>query len=142
MHSQSVLQRIFDKAFNQGNLAVIDELVAPDGISHHLSWGTPANRMGLKQLIAMFRTGFPDLHFTLEDEIIQADRVAAHLTLRGTHKGLFLGNSPTSKVISVKVMIYARIENDQVIENYILIDQMGILQQLGLIPPPRPMAPL
>jgi len=105
-----------------------------------LSWGMPANRMGLKQLIAMFRTAFPDLNCTVQDEIIQGDKVAAHWTMRGTHKGLFLGNSPTSKFISVKGLIYARIENEQVIENYILIDQMGILQQLGLVPPPRPMA--
>ena len=137
VHGKSIIHRIFDQAFNQGNLAIVDELVAPNGISHHLSWGTPANRIGLKQLIAMFRTAFPDLHCTLEDEIIQADKVAAHLTIRGTHKGLFLGNSPTSKPISVKGLIYARIENDQVIENYILIDQMGMLQHLGLVPPPR-----
>jgi steroid delta-isomerase-like uncharacterized protein len=137
---KSFVHRILDEAFNQGNLAILDELIAPDGISHHLSWGTPANRMGLKQLIAMFRTAFPDLNCTVQDEIIQGDKVAAHWTMRGTHKGLFLGNSPTSKSISVMGLIYARIENDQVIENYILIDQMGILQQLGLVPPPRPMA--
>jgi len=137
---KSIIRRVLDEAFNQGDLAVVDELVAPNGISHHLSWGTPANRTGLKQLIAMFRTAFPDLHCTIEDEIIQGDKTAAHWTMRGTHKGLFLGNSPTSKSISVKGLIYARIENDQVIENYILIDQMGILQQLGLVPPPRPMA--
>src|SRR6266540_4569195 len=93
---KSIVHRILDEAFNQGNLAVVDELVAPNGISHHLSWGTPANRMGLKQLIAMFRTAFPDLHCTLEDEIIQDNKVAAHWTMRGTHKGLFLGNSPTN----------------------------------------------
>ncbi len=131
-----------DEAFNQGNLAVVDELVAPDGISHHLSWGIPANRMGLKQLIAMFRTAFPDLHCTIEDEIIQGDKVAAHWTMRGTHKGPFLGNPPTSKPIAAQGLIYARIENDQVIENWILVDQMGVLQQLGLVPPPLPRSSL
>ena len=137
MHSQSVLQRIFDQAFNQGDLAAIDELVAPDGISHHLSWGIPANRTGLKQLIAMLRTGFPDLQCTIEDEIIENDKIAAHWTMRGTHKGLFLGNSPTNKPILVQGLIYARIDNNQLIENWTMIDQMGVLQQLGLVPPPR-----
>ena len=137
MQSQSVLQRIFDKAFNQGNLAAVDELVAPDGISHQLSWGIPANRMGLKQLIAMLRTAFPDLLCTIEDEIIEGDKIAAHWTMRGTHKGLFLGNSPTNKPILVQGLIYARIENNQIIENWTMIDQMGVLQQLGLVPPPR-----
>jgi steroid delta-isomerase-like uncharacterized protein len=137
MHSQSVLQGIFDKAFNQGNLAAIDELVAPDGISHHLSWGMPANRLGFKQWIAMLRTAFPDLQCTIEDEIIEGDKTAAHWTMRGTHQGLFLGNSPTNKPILVQGLIYARIENNQIIENWTMIDQMGVLQQLGLVPPPR-----
>lgn len=131
------MQHIFEDAFNQGNLAAIDQLIAPDGISHHLSWGMPANRMGLKQLIAMLRTAFPDLHCTIEDQIIKGDKIAAHWTMRGTHKGLFLGNSPTNKPILVQGLIYARIENNQIIENWTVIDQMGVLQQLGLVPPPR-----
>jgi len=56
--------------------------------------------------------------------------------MRGTHKGQFLGNSPTSRPIVVQGLIYARIENEQVIESWIMIDQMSVLQQLGLIPPP------
>ena len=134
---KSIIRRILDEAFNQGNLAIVDELVAPDSISHHMSWGMPANRMGLKQLIAMLRTAFPDLRCTVEDEINQDDKAAAHWKMRGTHRGQFLGNPPTSKPIVVQGLIYARIENSQVIESWILIDQMGVLQQLGLVPPPR-----
>jgi predicted ester cyclase len=115
----------------------VDELVAPDGISHHLSWGVPANRMVLKQWIAMFRTAFPDLHCSIEDQIIQGHRIAAQWTMRGTHTGLFLGNSPTNKSIVAQGLIYVRIKNEQVIESWIMIDQMGMLQQLGLVPPPR-----
>jgi len=136
IQSKSIIQQIFDEAFNQGNLAIVDELVAPNGVSHHLSWGTPANRMGLKQLVAMFRTAFPDLLCTIEDEIIQDDKIAVCWTMRGTHKGRFLGNSPTSNPIVAEGFIYACIREGQVIENWIMIDQMSILQQLGLVPPP------
>jgi len=139
---KSIVRRVLEEAFNQGNLTIVDELVAADGISHHSSWGTPANRMGLKQLIAMFRTAFPDLSCIVEDELNQGDKVAAHWTMRGTHKGGFLGNSPTNKPILVQGLIYARIEEHQVVENWILVDELGLLQQLGLIPPPRPMANL
>lgn len=137
MESRSIIRHIFDEAFNQGNLAIVDELVAPNGISHHLSWGMPTNRMGFKQLIALFRTAFPDLHCTMEDEIIRDDKIAARWTMCGTHKGLFLGNAPTGKSIAVQGLIYARIENGQVIETWTMIDQMGVLQQLGMVPPPR-----
>ena len=115
----------------------MDELVAAEGVSHHLSWGTPASRTGLKQWIAMFRTAFPDLQCSVEDEISQGDRIAAHWIMRGTHKGLFLGNSPTDRPVVVQGIIYARIENGQVVENWTMIDQMGVLQQLGLVPPLR-----
>ena len=142
VQGKSIIRRVLDEAFNQGNLAIVDELVAPNGISHHLSWGTPANRMGLKQLIAMFRTAFPDLSCTMEDEINQDDKVAAHWKMRGTHTGLFLGNPPTSKPIVVQGLMYVRIENLQIIECWIMIDQMGMLQQLGLVPPPRSTAGL
>lgn len=136
VQSKFIIRRVFDEAFNRGNLTIVDELVAPNGVSHHLSWGTPANRMGLKQLIAMFRTAFPDLTCTIEDEIQEDDKVAAHWTMRGTHKGQFIGNPPTSRSITVQGLIYARIENRQVMESWIMIDQMSVLQQLGLVPPP------
>ena len=137
MQSQSILHRIFDAAFNQGNLTAIDELVSHKSITHTTNWGMPAGRIGLKQLIATLRTAFPDLHCTLEDEIIQGDKVAAHWTMQGTHKGLFLGNSPTNKPVVVQGLIYVRVENGQIIENWTMIDQLGVLQQLGLVPPPR-----
>jgi len=136
MQNLSILHRIFDKAFNQGNLTAIDELVSHKSITHTSSWGMPAGRIGLKQLIAMLRTAFPDLHCTIDDEIIQGDKVAAHWTMHGIHKGSFLGNPPTRKPIIVQGLIYARIENDQVVENWIQVDEMGMLQQLGLVPPP------
>jgi steroid delta-isomerase-like uncharacterized protein len=136
IHGKSIIRRVLDEAFNQGNLTIVDELVAPNGISHHSSWGTPANRMGLKQLIAMLRTAFPNLSCTVEDEITQDNKVAAHWKIRGTQTGIFLGNPPTSKPIVVEGLIYVCIENEQIIESWLMIDQMSVLQQLGLIPPP------
>jgi len=136
VQGKSIIHRVLDEAFTQGNLAVVDELVAPNGISHHSSWGTPANRMGLKQLIAMLRTAFPNLSCTVEDEITQDNKVAAHWKIRGTQKGIFLGNPPTSKPIVVEGLIYVCIENEQIIESWLMIDQMSVLQQLGLVPPP------
>jgi steroid delta-isomerase-like uncharacterized protein len=135
IHGKSIIRRVLDEAFNQGNLTIVDELVAPNGISHHSSWGTPANRMGLKQLMAMLRMAFPDLSCTVEDEITQDNKVAAHWKIRGTQTGIFLGNPPTSKPIVVEGLIYVCIENEQIIESWLMIDQMSVLQQLGLVPP-------
>ncbi len=132
----SLIRRMFAIAFNQGSFAVVDESVAPDGVTYTPTWGMPHTREGLKRLIAMLRSAFPDLHCTVEDEISQGDKVAAHWTMRGTHTGLFLGNRPTNRPIAVQAMIFARTENGQIAEGWALLDQMGMLQQLGIIPPP------
>jgi hypothetical protein len=87
--TNSPIRRIVEQAFNQGVLTVVDELLAPDGITHIPSWGIPHTREGLKQLIALFRSAFPDMRCIVEDEISVGDRVAAHWMLRGTQTGLF-----------------------------------------------------
>ena len=134
--SDSLIRRIFEEAFNQGDLAVVDEVLTPDHLAHNAFGGAPNGPQGLKWLIAMFRTAFPDLHCTVEDEIRVADQFAAHWTMRGTHNGSFLGNPPTGRPVVVQGIIFARTENGQMVEDWTLIDQLGILQQLGLVPPP------
>src|SRR5688572_10065382 len=115
-----------EHAFNQGEVAVVDELVAPDGVAHTSAWGTQHTRDGLKQLIASFRAAFPDLHCSVEDEISQDDKVAAHWTMRGTHTGLLLGNRPTRRSIVVQGMLFACTKNGQIVEGWMLVDQMGM----------------
>ncbi|MCQ3978362.1 MAG: ester cyclase [Anaerolineae bacterium] len=134
--AKSPVQRIFDQAFNQGDLAIVDELVAVDGVTHSLPWGLPTGRQGLKQLIIMFRTAFPDLHCILEDEISETHKSAAHWTMRGTHQGPFLGNPPTGRSIRVQGIIFTHTANGRIVEDWLLVDQMGMLQQLGIVPPP------
>jgi steroid delta-isomerase-like uncharacterized protein len=135
--TKSPIRIVFDKAFNQGNLAIVDEVLTPNHFTHTTFGGAPNGPQGLKWLIAILRTAFPDLQCTVEDEIREGDKVAAHWTMRGTHKGLFLGNPPTGKQVEVQGIIFARIENDRIIEDWTLTDQMGLLQQLGIVPPPR-----
>jgi hypothetical protein len=76
--SNSLIRQIFESAFNQGKLTIVDEIVAADGVTHTVSWGFPGSRMEIKQLIATFRTAFPDLHCSVEDEIREGDKQAAH----------------------------------------------------------------
>ena len=131
---QSPIYRIFEDAFNRGNLGVVDELLSYDHLAHNAFGGAPNGPQGLKWLIAMFRTAFPDLQCTVEDEISEGDKFAAHWTMRGTHKGLFMGNLPTGKQMQAHGIIFARFEQGMIVEYWMLIDQFGLLQQLGIIP--------
>lgn len=133
--AQTLLHRIFALAGQQGDLVAANDLIAVDNIPHMASKDKPDRRMGLKQLMAALRIAFPDLHYTVEDEISTGDKAAAHWTLRGTHTGPFLGNRPTGRPIVAQGFIFARVENGRITEEWTLVDQMSILQQLGLIPP-------
>ena len=102
---QSPIFRIFEEAFYQGNLAVVDEGLTPDHFAHNAFGGAPNGPTGLKWLIAMFRTAFPDLHCIVEDEFSEGDKFSARWTLRGTQQGPFMGNPPTGKPVSVPCLI-------------------------------------
>ena len=130
----SPIYRLFEEAFNQGNLDVVDELLSPDHFAHNAFGGVPNGPQGFKCLMAMFRNAFPDLHCTLEDEIRQDDKIAAHWTMRGTHKGMFMGNPPTGRPVEVQGIIFARIVDGRIVEDWTMVDEMGILQQLGVVP--------
>lgn len=131
----SLISLIFEQAFNQGDLDVVDYLVAADAATHLTNWGVPASRLGLKQMIANLRSAFPDLHCTVEDEISEGDKLAARWTMRGTHLGSYLGNRPTQRSIAVRAFFFARIEDSWIVENWVMIEELRILQQLGLVPP-------
>jgi steroid delta-isomerase-like uncharacterized protein len=132
--TSSPIRLLLYEAFNHGNLAIVDELLSSDHLAHNALGGAPNGPGGLKWLVAMFRAAFPDLHCTVEDEIIGGDMFSAHWTMRGTHKGLFMGNQPTGKQIQVHGIIFAKFEDGMVVEYWMLIDQLGMLQQLGIIP--------
>ena len=134
--NSSLVRDIFDQAIHQGKLAIVDELVSVDATIHIPGWGIPANRLGFKQMVANLRAAFPNLRCTVNGEIVVERKLAAIWTLRGTHKGLFLGNMPTGRSVEVQGFIFAHTKHGQITESWLLIDQMSMLQQIGVIPPP------
>ena len=133
--TSSLIRELVDQAFSRGNLTIVDELVLVDAASHTPGWGIPANRLGLKQLIASLRAAFPDLHCAVEDEIERDISSAALWTLRGTHKGVFLGNMPTGRRIDVLGFVFVHMKDGRISEAWLLIDRLSMLQQMGVVPP-------
>jgi predicted ester cyclase len=131
----SLISKIFNSAFNQGKLSIVDELVAPYAVTHTGRWGATSSRTEIKKLIATFRTAFPDIHCSIEGGIKEDDKQATCWTMRGTHLGLYFGNRPTQRSIAVRGFFFARIEDSWIVENWILIEELRILQQLGIVPP-------
>lgn len=83
----------------------------------------------------LFRTAFPDLHYTVEEEMAERDLVLTRFSARGTNKGPFLGNPPTGRVVNYTGFDLNRILDGKIIESWVNYDALALLQQIGLVPP-------
>ena len=132
-NNKAVIRRGFEEGINQGNLAVFERVIAPTYINH--TFPTPApGAEGFKQVMNMFLAGFPDLQVTLEDVLAEGDKVATRGYFIGTHRGEFNGIPATGKTVTVNYSDVWRLENGQAVENWVQMDMMGMMQQLGVIP--------
>jgi len=129
-------RRFVDEVVNRGNLALIDELLAPDFVDHSASPGVPPNREGAKTFFAMLRGAFPDLHVKVEDQIAEGDKVVQRTTAHGTMKGEFAGMPPSGKSATWQAIHILRFENGKTVEHWVVQDQLGMLQQLGFAEAP------
>jgi len=121
------------EVFRTGNIAQLDPLLAPDMVDHSAPSGPVIGREPGKQLIATYARAFPDTTLTVDLMVAEADTVAAFVSYRGTHTGPFMGHAPTGKPVSVTGMDIMRYRNGQVIEVWSTFDDLGLLQQLGLV---------
>jgi steroid delta-isomerase-like uncharacterized protein len=132
---EEVLHGIYE-AINTGNLAMLDELVAPDYTEHSEGF---QGVEPFKQQLAAFREAFPDLRVTV-DEVLLADggRFASRTTVTGTHTGDLMGMPATGRHISVEAVDIGRVENGQAKERWGGLNMYSMLTQLGVIPAPQP----
>ena len=133
--NKAQFRRTYEEMFNQGNLANVDELIAPDCINHEVPPGM--NNRGpesARQVVMMLRTAFPDLHFTIEELVAEGNTVAARVTLSGTHLGPFMGMAPTGRSLRQAQVHFVRFRDGKGIEHRAVRDDLGMMQQLGVIP--------
>ena len=90
----------------------------------------------IKAYITMFRAAFPDLHYTLEDSIAEGDRVVQRTMARGTMKGDFTGMPASGKTATWSEIHITRYDNGKAVEHWAVVDQLGMLAQLGFAQAP------
>jgi steroid delta-isomerase-like uncharacterized protein len=127
------VRRFFEEGWNQGNMAIFDELLASTYVEHDPS-GPTHGPEGFKQYYATFRTAYPDTHITIEDQFAEGDTVVTRWRATGTHQGPLMGIPPSGKHVTISGMSYTRIENGKTVEDWVNLDTLGMLQQLGVIP--------
>jgi steroid delta-isomerase-like uncharacterized protein len=129
--TKTIIRRHFDAIWNQGQLEVADELVAPTYVSHFPVPGQPPGIAGFKYAVQLLRTSFPDLHITVDDLIAEGDTVVARLTARGTHRAPFRGIAPTGRSVAWTGIRIFRLAQGQIVEHWANWDDWGLFQQLG-----------
>lgn len=130
------VREFMERGFNQGDVSVVDELAAENGVDHQEPPGAPY-RPHLKQVIGMMRTAFPDLHFEIHHIMADGDIVAFHSTMTGTHQGMFTMGPrplpPTGRSVSVAHMHFIRMVNGQSVDLWHVWDVAGMMRQLGVM---------
>ena len=132
--NKAIVRRFIGQAFNAGDLAAIDELVASDYVLHV----APEVRgpEGMKHFVTMYRTAFPDYTCTIDDQIAEADKVVTRWTARGTHEGELMGITPTGNRVEITGITIDRIEGGKTVETWDHYDALGMMQQLGVMEQP------
>ena len=132
-------RRLLEEGFNNGNLAIIDQLVAPNAVNHDP--GQPAHMRSLrgpdvqKRTVEMYRAAFPDVRITIDDVISQGDKVVLRWHAEGTHRGELEGLAPTGARASVTGISIDQWKDGQVVESWTEWDNLGLARHLGAAPP-------
>jgi steroid delta-isomerase-like uncharacterized protein len=137
--NKTVSRRFFDEVFGKGKLNVLDEIIAKDHVNSGPGTisGLPNGPEGSKQFVTAYRNAFPDVHFTIDDQIAEGDKVVTRWSAHGTHQGELAGLPATGKSASVTGIVVDRIVNGKIAESWGIFDEFGMMQQLGVIPMPE-----
>jgi len=135
--NKAIARCLYEEVFNKGNLAALDDLMSSGYVDHNpLSPGQAPDREGAKQGLSVLRTALPDLRVTIEDIVAEGDKVVCRLTLRGTQKGEFMGVAASGEQITAALISIVRIADGKIVERWGISDQLGLMQQLAVVPPP------
>ncbi len=129
------LARGFVEGINRGSLD--PDLYSPDFV-YHDPFGQTTDFRGADENISMFASAFPDLAVAIEDEVSEGDRVVVGWTARGTHRGEFMGIPPSGNAFAIGGMTLLRIADGKIAEHWVGGDFLGLMQQIGAIPPQGP----
>ena len=133
--NKRLVRRLIEEGFNHGDLATVDELVAPDVVTHDpLILDAPTGPDSIRGGIELLRNAFPDLHVEVLDLIAEGDRVASFLRMSGTNTGDYRRGGATNNRASLRAFFIWRIADGRLAESWGAADRFEMLQQLGIVP--------
>jgi steroid delta-isomerase-like uncharacterized protein len=137
--NNAIAVQFFDSVWNKGDFSVLDTLIAPDADDHSTVGGKVKTEKGsasFRAIVTMFRSAMPDIKLTVEDEIYAEDKVVHRWHLTGTDTGGMMGRPPTGQKLTFNGITTVRMKDGKIVERWANVDELGLLQQLGIAPPP------
>ncbi|MGB8472581.1 MAG: ester cyclase [Candidatus Acidiferrum sp.] len=133
--TKAIVRRLYEEVWNKRRLEVVSELISPSHALHDPhTGGSAVGPEGYKRVCTQFLGAFPDLQFTVEDYISEEDKVVVSWVISGTHKREFRGIPATNKKVSVEGVTINHVSNGKIMDSYVTLDYLGLLQQLGAAP--------
>ncbi len=131
----AVVRRFVDEVITKGNIEAAAKYVWEDVVEQVPLPGQGPGLMGLQDVIRTMRTGFPDIVFSIQEQIAEGDKVVSRFEWTGTHRGDFLGIPATGRSVRVWGVVIDRLKDERIKDTRILMDTVGMMTQLGLLPP-------
>lgn len=129
--NKQIIRRFTDEVLNKGDLDAAGDYVADDVVEQVPFPGQGPGLAGLKEVLRGMRTAFPDMHWTIEEQLAEGDKVLTRFVWTGTHKAEFFGVPATERRVSVWGMVIDRLEDGKLKDTRILMDNFGLMKQLG-----------
>jgi steroid delta-isomerase-like uncharacterized protein len=135
--NKAVMLRLYEEVFSQGNIDLIDEIMAEDFVEHEeLPPGIPQGKGAPRALATLLREAFPDFRATAEEMLEDGDKVITRARFSGTHQGEFMGIPATGKTVDISVIDIVEFRDGKAVAHWGIMDQAGMMQQLGVGGPP------
>ncbi len=137
MNHSDVVRRFVDQVINKGDFDSAAQFVWEDVVEQVPLPGQGPGLDGLKDILRSMRAGFPDIDFSIEEQISEGEKVVSRFEWTGTHRGPFLGISETGKAVRVWGVVIDHLKEGRIKETRIIMDMLGLMMQLGVFPPPK-----
>jgi steroid delta-isomerase-like uncharacterized protein len=135
--NSTIVRHFVDQVLTQGNIDSADQFFWHDMVEQVPLPGQGPGLKGLQDVLRGMRVAFPDMAWTVEEQVSEGDKVATRFEWTGTHRGEFLGVPATGRTVNVWGMVIDRIEGGKIKDTRLIMDTLGLLTQLGVCPPPK-----
>ena len=134
-NNAETVRNFVEEVINGNNIEAAGKFFWEDMVEQVPLPGQGPGLAGLKDVLRGFRAGFPDLHFAIEEQIAEGEKVVSRFEFTGTHQGEFLGVPATGKPVRVWGVVIDRLVNGKIKDTRIIMDALGLMAQFGVFPP-------